>query len=240
MRVELFGFKIDALSFDEALKKAEFLIEENKPAQIITINPEMFAEAEKNSDFASVIHNAEMVIPDGVGVKIALKINGISAERIPGVDFAKKLLEISAEKNYTVAIIGAKEEVIEKAVYNLTNEIYNLNIVYSRNGYFNNDDEIYNEIKDKNPQIILVAMGSPRQEIFISDAKNILDRGLMIGIGGSLDVWAGCVKRAPQFFRATGTEWLYRTLSQPERFRRIFPTLPLFLIKALKSKFKRF
>ena len=130
MRVELFGFKIDVLSFDEALKKAEFLIEENKPAQIITINPEMFAEAEKNSDFASVIHNAEMVIPDGVGVKIALKINGISAERIPGVDFAKKLLEISAEKNYTVAIIGAKEEVIKKAVYNLKNEIYNLNIVY--------------------------------------------------------------------------------------------------------------
>ena len=83
-------------------------------------------------------------------------------------------------------------------------------------------------------------MGSPRQEFFISNAKNVLDRGLMIGIGGSLDVWAGCVKRAPQFFRATGTEWLYRTLSQPERFRRIFPTLPLFLIKALKSKFKHF
>ena len=239
MSAELFGFKIDVMTFEEVLAAAENIINSNAKAQVITINPEMFAEADKNAEFANVIRDAELVIPDGVGVKIALKINGIDAERIPGIDFAYKLLEISAEKGYSVAIIGAKEEVIKKATENLLNRLPNINIVYSRNGYFDNDNEIYKELAEKNPQIVLVAMGSPRQEFFISNAKKVVNRGFMVGIGGSLDVWAGCVKRAPKIFQVTGTEWVYRTILQPERFKRIFPALPLFLLKVFRYKLDR-
>ena len=237
MSAELFDFNIDTLRFSDALDKAENLIKKGKPAQVITINPEMFFEAEKNGEFASIIRNADMIIPDGVGVKIALKINNVNSERIPGIDFAEKLLQYASDNNWAVAVIGAKEEVLKKACENIRTKFHDINIVYERNGYFNEDDLVYEELKESDPQLILVAMGSPRQEFFINEAKKLLERGLMVGIGGSLDVWSGNVQRAPKIFRMTGLEWLYRTISQPERFKRIFPALPLFLIKALKYRF---
>ena len=93
-------------------------------------------------------------------------------------------------------------------------------------------------MKNKSPKLILVALGSPRQEEFIYNAKKILNPALMVGIGGSLDVWSGTVKRAPKIFQTLGLEWLYRTISQPSRFKRIFPTLPLFLLKVINYKDK--
>ena len=94
----------------------------------------------------------------------------------------------------------------------------------------------YEELKNANADLILVALGSPKQEYFIYKAKNVLPPCLMVGIGGSLDVWSGMVKRAPKIYQKLGLEWLYRTVTQPERFKRIFPTLPLFLIKSVLYK----
>jgi N-acetylglucosaminyldiphosphoundecaprenol N-acetyl-beta-D-mannosaminyltransferase len=239
MSVELLGFRIDTYSFEEAISKAKELIDGNSVAQVVTINPEMFEYSTKDTDFTNIVKEAEMVIPDGVGVKIALQINGTKTNRIPGIDFAKKLLEESAINNIPVAIIGAKEDVITRAIENLQNEINGINIVYYHNGYFNNDNEIYEEIAKKSPKLILVAMGSPRQEKFIYNAKKRLKPCLMIGIGGSLDVWSGMTKRAPKFLQTLGLEWLYRIITQPERFKRVFPTLPLFIIKAFNYKFSK-
>ncbi len=238
MGVELLGLNIDNYTFEEAITTAKELIDGHKVSQVVTINPEMFQTAEKDPNFANIIKEAEMVIPDGVGVKIALKLTGKDVARIPGIDFAKRLLKEAASSGIPVAIVGSKEEVITKAVTNLQKEISGLNIVYYHNGYFNNDEEIYNELKAKSPKLILVALGSPKQEQFIYNAKKLLNPALMIGVGGSLDVWSGYVKRAPKIFQILGLEWLYRTISQPSRFKRIFPTLPLFLIKVLSSNNK--
>ena len=240
MKAELLGFDIDAISFDEAIIKALSLIENNVVSQVVTINPEIIESAIKSgsqSDLYQAIKNAELVIPDGVGIQIALRLNGVNTERIPGIDFAKKLLALASKNSIPVAIIGSKEEVINKAIDNLKAEFKELNIVYSHNGYFNDDTEIYDALKAAKPGIILVATGSPKQELFIYNAKNILDNGLMIGIGGSLDVWSGMVKRAPKIYQTIGMEWFYRTITQPERFKRIFPTLPLFILKAIKHKY---
>ena len=239
MGVELLGFNIDNYTFEEAVSVAKGLIDGHKVSQIVTINPEMFYTAENDSNFANIIKEAEMVIPDGIGVKIALKLTGKNAFRIPGVDFAKRLLKEASASGIPVAVIGAKEEVVNKAVSNLRCEISGINIVYYHNGYFDNDEVIYNELKAKSPKLILVALGSPRQEQFIYNAKKILNPSLMIGIGGSLDVWSGYVKRAPKAFRILGLEWLYRTITQPSRLKRIFPALPLFLMKVLSSKEQR-
>lgn len=239
MSVELFGFNIDSYSFDEAVNRAKILIDGKIVSQVVTINPEMFEYANKDNEFSNIIQEAEMVIPDGVGVKIALQVNGHKVNRIPGIDFAKKLLEESAINNIPVAIIGAKEEVITKAIENLQEQINGLNIVYYHNGYFNNDEDIYKDLLQKSPKLILVAMGAPRQEKFIYNAKKKLNPALMIGIGGSLDVWSGNIKRAPRIFQTLGLEWLYRTITQPERIKRIFPTLPLFIIKAINYKFTK-
>ena len=167
MSVELLGFSIDNYSFEEAVARAKNLIDGDRVAQVITINPEMFQAAEKDSYFASIIRDAEMVIPDGVGVKLGLKLTGQNAARIPGIDFAKRLLKEAALSNIPVAIVGSKEEVITKAVENLKKEISGLNIVYYHNGYFSDDNEIYGELKKSSPKLILVALGSPKQEKFI-------------------------------------------------------------------------
>ena len=238
MSVELLGFNIDNYTFEEAVLKAKSLIDGGRVAQVITINPEMFDAAEKDSNFANIIREAEMIIPDGVGVKLGLKLKGKNVSRIPGIDFAKRLLKEAAISNIPVAIIGSKEDVITKAVENLKKEISGLNIVYYHNGYFSDDNEIYGELKKSSPKLVLVALGSPKQEKFIYGAKKILNPALMVGIGGSLDVWSGTVKRAPEIFRKLGIEWLYRTVTQPSRFKRIFPALPLFLIKVLSYKDK--
>lgn len=239
MSVELLGLNIDTYSFEEAIVKAKELIDGKGVSQVVTINPEMFEYSQKDSDFINIVKEAEMVIPDGIGVKIALNLNGYQAERIPGVDFAKRLLREAAINNIPVAIIGSKEEVVTKAIENLQNEIAGLNVVYYHNGYFDDDLSIYQELNAKSPRLILVAMGSPRQEKFIYNAKKYLKPALMIGIGGSLDVWAGFIKRAPVIFQKLGLEWLYRTIMQPERFKRIFPTLPLFIIKAINYRFTK-
>ena len=237
MGAELFGFNINTLDFSDAVEKANSCIENSRLAQVVTINPEMFEEADKNEEFANVLNQAEIIVPDGIGVKIALQIMGYEADRIPGIDLAKHLLAMAAENEWSVALIGAKEEILSKAVDNLRNELPTLKIVYTHNGYFDDDNIIYNDLKHVEPQLILVAMGSPRQEFFINGAKNILNKGLMIGIGGSFDVWSGNVKRAPEIFQKSGTEWLYRTITQPERFKRIFPALPLFLLKTIIYRF---
>ena len=233
MSVRLFGIEIDDDSFESSVNRAFNLMSVDKVSQVVTINPEMFEEAKKNSEFKRIIDEAEMVVPDGIGVKLALKLKGKNVDRIAGIDFARALLFKCAENKKKVAIVGAKEEVIVKAVENLRNEIQGLNIAYYHNGYFNDNNLIYDELKNIDANLILVALGSPKQEYFIYNAKKILPPCLMIGIGGSLDVWSGMVKRAPRIYQKLGLEWLYRTVTQPERFKRIFPTLPLFLLKSI-------
>ncbi len=236
MKLNLMGTEINNYTFEEGVNKGIELMNSDKVSQVITINPEMFKEMEHNQEFKQIIEEAEMVIPDGIGIKIALKLKGQDCTRIAGIDFARRLLEECAKNSDSVAIIGSKEEVITKAVENLKNEISGLNIVYFHNGYFNDNNEIYKDLAEKNAKLILVALGSPKQEFFIYNAKKILQNCLMVGIGGSLDVWSGQVKRAPKIWQKLGLEWLYRTLSQPERFKRIFPTLPLFLLKVITYK----
>lgn len=237
-RVKLLDYEIDTFSFDEATAYALELEQQEKVSQVVTINPEMFDCAKVDSEFSDILRTAEMVIPDGVGVKIGLKILGKNVDRIAGVDFAKKMIEKSAQNNLPIALIGAKPEVVEKACENLKNEIENLNIVYSHDGYFQENNTILNELKNTGARLVLVALGSPKQEKFIKEARQILPFGLMVGVGGSFDVWSGMVERAPEIYQKLGIEWLYRTVKQPERFKRIFPTLPLFVLRVIKEKIR--
>jgi len=238
-RVKLLGYEIDAFDFNQAIDYATELISNDKVNQVVTINPEMFNTAEIDEEFSQILQEAEMVIPDGVGVKIGLKIMGEKVARVAGIDFARKMIDVAAEKNMPIALIGAKPEIIEKAKENLTNEVENLNIAYSHDGYFDNWDEIFEGLKNASPKLILVALGSPKQEKFIAKAKEILNPALMVGVGGSFDVWSGMVERAPEIYQKLCLEWLYRTVKQPERFKRIFPTLPLFVLKVLKNRISK-
>lgn len=227
--VKLQGFNTDTFTFEEVLKYAE-----EHSGQIVTINPEMVQAASKNKEFADIINNAELVVPDGIGVEIGLKILGYRVRRIAGIELGRALIEKFAGQ--PVAFVGAKPEIIEKAVGNLKKEVPALNSVYIQDGYFKDDERVLSELEAAQPRLVLVALGSPKQEFFINEAKKRLPAALFIGLGGSFDVWSGVVKRAPVIYQKLGLEWLYRTVKEPQRFKRIFPTLPLFILNVVKEK----
>jgi N-acetylglucosaminyldiphosphoundecaprenol N-acetyl-beta-D-mannosaminyltransferase len=230
--VKIQGYKVDTFTLEEAVDYA-FL----HRGQIVTINPEMIECANKNSNFAKIINEADLVVPDGIGVQIGLKILGHNIRRIPGIELGKQLIIKFSKENKSVAFIGAKPEILEQTTKNLKNEISELNIVYSHDGYFKNDEEIINDIYKTKPDLVLVALGSPKQEFFIKDLAKKLPQSTMIGLGGSFDVWSGAVERAPKIYQNIGMEWLYRTIKEPKRFKRIFPTLPLFILRVFKERF---
>ena len=230
--VKLQGLNIDSFTFDEAVEYAN-----NISGQVVTINPEMISNAVKDTDFAEIINNADLVIPDGIGVEIGLKILGYNVKRIAGIEFSHRMIEECAKNNQSVALIGAKPEIVKKAKENLVKEFPSLYITYIHDGYFNEDDSILAELKIRQPRLVLCALGSPKQEEFILNAKSILPEALFVGVGGSFDVWSGEVKRAPEIYQKLGLEWLYRTIMEPKRFKRIFPTLPLFVLKVLRERF---
>lgn len=230
--VKIQGLNVDTFTIDEAIKYANTI-----SGQVITINPEMIENASQNPDFAEIINSAELVIPDGIGVEIGLKILGYNVRRIAGIEFSHRMIEECAKNSQSVALVGAKPQIVEKAKENLEKEISGLYVTYVHDGYFSNDEEIINELKIRQPRLVLCALGSPKQEEFIIKAKQVLPNALFVGVGGSFDVWSGVVERAPEIYQKLGLEWLYRTVKEPKRFKRIFPTLPLFVLKVLREKF---
>ena len=228
--VKIQNIEVDTFTFSEALDYA-------KSGQVITLNPEMIDCASKNPEFAKILHEAELVIPDGIGVQAGLKILGHNVRRIAGIEFGRRVLENASVSGSAVALIGAKPQVIQKASENLKKELPEINITYLHDGYFEDEDEIISALKISGAKVVLTALGSPKQEFFNYKAKKIMPETLFIGVGGSFDVWAGEVQRAPEIYQKLGLEWLYRTVKEPKRFKRIFPALPLFVLKVLKEKF---
>ena len=226
-RVQLLGYNINTFDFESAVEYANSI-----SGQVVTINPEMMS----NPDMKEIVNSAELVIPDGIGVQLGLRIYGHKVKRIAGIEFAHRMLEEAEKNRQSVALIGAKPDVIEKAKENIQKEFPNLYITYVQDGYFADTERVLNEIKIRQPRLVLCAMGSPKQEQFITEAKKLLPESLFIGVGGSFDVWSGTVKRAPVIYQKLCLEWLYRTIKEPQRFKRIFPTLPLFVLRVLKER----
>lgn len=232
-KVKLLGFDIDTFDFESAIDYAKLLIEFKTGGQIVTINPEMIETALENPEFADILMSADMLIPDGVGIQLGLKLKGVNIQRFAGIEFSYKMIQECAKNSFSVALIGAKPEIVKKAAKNLQSKIKNLNIVYIQDGYFKDKEKVLQELHEASPRLVLVALGSPKQEEFIKEARELLTRSVMIGVGGSFDVWSGEVKRAPDIYQKLGLEWLYRTIKEPQRFKRIFPTLPRFLLRVI-------
>jgi len=231
-RINISGIPLDNLRKIDALKKAESFLMREKCNQIVTLNIEMITRALKNKELKEAINNSELVLPDGISVLILGRSLGKNIpERIAGIEFAEELLKISVQKNLKVYFLGGKEEV-SQTIASSIKEIYpTLNIAGVHNGYFTEAEElrIIEEINNSNADILFVGLGAGKQEIFINRHKEALKPKIAIGIGGSLDVWAGKVKRAPSIFIKLNIEWLYRVFSQPrERLKRLLSTIPTF------------
>lgn len=237
-RAIILGYPVDLTDMENALEIAENYINAKTCGQIVTLNPEMIMQGKKNPELSNALLDAELVLPDGIGVVIALKKIGIHIKRLPGIEFSEALIKKCAEKGYNIGFLGASKDVLEATVNIFQAKYPLIKIVYTHDGYFNGDEEIKiaNELKNSHVQVLFVALGVPKQEVWSANYKNILNSVIMVGVGGSFDVWSKKVKRAPVIFRKFGLEWFFRLISQPSRFKRMFPTLPLFYIKVLLDR----
>lgn len=234
-RACVLSYPVDLASKNEAIEFTENFIASGKRMHIVTINPEIILAAEKNPKLDAIIREAELIIPDSTGMELALKRQGFNIKKLAGIEFSEALIKKCVDNNYKIAFLGANQEVINSLEYEFKLKYPEMNIVYIRNGYFSEDEAsgVINKLNEVNPHLLLVALGSPKQEYFINRCRETLSGTVMIGVGGSFDVWAKKVKRAPVFFRAFGLEWLYRLIKQPHRFNRMFPALPLFILRAV-------
>lgn len=237
-KVSIRGFEVDMVGMDEALSSFEKLLEGDSLSVVVTANCEILNEAGKNEELAGVIKRAALVIPDGIGLVYAARIKGYPLnERVTGIDFSRNALELVAKKGKKVFFLGAKPGVAQAAAEKLMQEIEGLQITGWHDGYFKPEEEdaVVEEINGAKADFLCVALGSPKQELFMERHRNKLCCKVGIGLGGSLDVWSGNTLRAPDFYIDHGLEWLYRLKTEPWRFKRI-AKIPFFLLKVLFDK----
>ncbi|WP_213951307.1 WecB/TagA/CpsF family glycosyltransferase [Tepidanaerobacter syntrophicus] len=237
-RINILGVLLDQTDYQKAYRQAERFLDSSGNKVIVTPNAEIIMAAQKNPELRAALNSADLCLPDGIGVVIASKILGKPlAERTTGFDFMMKLLELANKKSLSLFLLGGKPEVAEKAGEKICSMFPNVEIVGCHDGYFgeNEEIEVVNLINHTKPDILLVAMGCPKQEIFMIKNKNKMQFKIAMGVGGSFDVLSGNVQRAPQFVQNIGLEWLYRLIMQPSRLKRV-GALPAFLVKVISHR----
>ncbi|WP_422123976.1 WecB/TagA/CpsF family glycosyltransferase [Planococcus sp. X10-3] len=236
MKEQILGVNVSNQSQQELMRLIDADIKENRKSRIVAINPEKVMMATKDDSLKTLLNGSTYQIPDGVGIMIASRFrNGQVKERVTGIGMMEALLELANENSFRIFMYGAKPETIEQAAGMIQQRYPNLIISGKIDGYETDQNKILRLINEANPQILFVALGSPKQELFIQENMDRLNVNIFQGVGGSFDVFSGNVKRAPSIFLNTGTEWLYRLVSQPSRIIRQM-ALPKFLIMAIREK----
>ena len=239
-KISVLGFPVHLITKPEALAHTQQLIL-SKPGhscQVVTLNPEMIMAGMANSPFGDVLKTADLILPDGAGLVWSVRRAGYVVTRLPGIEFSESLLAWAAAEGIRVALVGASPDVLDGAVNNLRRRYAGLNLVYQHHGFFKAEQEadIAAECAATSPQIVLVALGVPRQELWIKQYRDAFPNAVLIGVGGSLDVWSGLKKRAPAWMRALNLEWAYRIGTEPWRLKRTYNTLPLFVVKIISNR----
>ncbi|NLX05297.1 MAG: WecB/TagA/CpsF family glycosyltransferase [Phycisphaerae bacterium] len=202
----------------------------------VAINPEKIYRALHDPNLLDLLGRADMGICDGVGIVAAARIlENARLARCTGVDLFMTLTAVAAEKGWRVFLLGASPDSNRSAYEKLLEKHPTIQIAGRRDGYFENSDEVVEEINAARPDLLFVAMGSPKQEYWIHRHRGQLEVPFCMGVGGTFDVLSGKVKRAPRFFRKTGTEFLYRLIQEPKRWRRQV-LLPLFALRVFRAR----
>jgi N-acetylglucosaminyldiphosphoundecaprenol N-acetyl-beta-D-mannosaminyltransferase len=206
---------------------------------VVTMNAEIVVQANQDPQLASIIRQAGLVTADGAGITMVLKLHEVDQVRCAGIELGENLLQLAhkPEYNYPVFFYGGKPEIAKLAAQRWQTDLPNLNIVGIEDGYIDAAGQIRlrDRIQATQPKIILVALGVPRQEIWIRDNFHLCPGAIWVGVGGSFDVWSGTKNRAPQIFRKLNLEWLYRIAQEPSRWRRSL-ALPQFALLAIGEK----
>ena len=235
MKEMILGVKVDTDNYDELIKKLFNRIDNKEKSLVVAINPEKLMKAKEDQSLKDLLNRAEFQIPDGIGVILASKLNkGNIKSRVTGIDMMDRIVREAARTGKSIFLYGAKPGVAESAAEALKFTYASLQIAGTQDGYEKDNEKVIQKINEAKPDILFVAMGSPRQEEWIEANRDKLYPSLYQGVGGSFDVLAGNVKRAPSFFQKTGLEWFYRLAKEPSRLKRQL-VLPVFLMETLKK-----
>lgn len=229
-KVNILGVNVDKITYDDAVEKIYQMLNEKGNHSVFTPNSEIILMAYKDEDFCNILNSADLLTADGIGVVYASRIvKNPVPQRVAGYDMAQGIIKKIAESGHRLYLFGGKPGVAEQAEENLKKIYPLLNIVGTRNGYFapEETDSIIDDINQSGADLLFVCLGAPTQEKWIYNNKEKLNCHVMMGIGGSLDVFAGTAQRAPQIWCRLGLEWLYRLFKEPWRFWRMM-ALPKF------------
>lgn len=229
-KVNILGVNIDKVTNADAVAKIIKMLGEPGDHAVFTPNSEIILMAYKDSDFCDILNSADLLTADGIGVVYASKIvRSPVPERVAGYDIACGVIDEIAKTGHRLYLFGGKPGVAEQAEHNLKEKYPLLNIVGTHDGYFGAEDEnaIIDDINASGADLLFVCLGAPKQEKWIDANRSRLNCRVMMGIGGSLDVFAGTAERAPDVWCRLGLEWLYRLIKEPWRIGRMM-ALPKF------------
>ncbi len=237
--VKILGVPVHPLTMNESVTVLEEKLQKKEQAFVVTANAEIIMMCQQDKEYNNIVsEQADLVLPDGAGAVWAGRYLGNEVpERVAGFDLYNQLLKLSADKGYKAYFFGGAPGVAE-AAKNKAEELYpGVQIVGCRNGYFNEMEEeaIIKEINDAAPDMLFVALGAPKQEKWLVKYRNQLKPRVLMGIGGSFDVLAGKMERAPKWMQEASLEWAFRLYKQPSRFMRML-ALPKFVLKVIFCK----
>lgn len=238
--VSILGVKFNILDNTQATKAILSACEckRSLPLTVVTPNPIMVMNAQENERLSSALANADLSLPDGTGIVSAARRLGTPLpERVTGIDTGYAVLERLSGIGGSVYLLGADRGVAELAARSLTDKLSGLKIVGTHHGYFENDEEIVSDVINKSPDLLILCLGSPRQEIWAHENKKKLSGvGAVICLGGALDVWSGRLKRAPSLFIKAHLEWLWRMILEPKRLKAMPKMIRFRLLTSKKNK----
>lgn len=238
--VTLLGMRVDRVDMDDALALIERFVAGggSAPRHIVTADASMVVTSTQDPEFARIVAASDLVTPDGAGILWATKRRGTPIPaKVSGVDLAARCCALSGEKGWRLFFFGAAPGIAEEAAARMRARYPDANIVGFRDGFFTPEEEpkVVEQIRAARPDILLVALGIPKQEKFIDRNKAALGVPVCIGVGGTLDVFSGTVKRAPVWMQNAGLEWLYRLASNPKKISKV-ALLPRFALMTLREK----
>jgi N-acetylglucosaminyldiphosphoundecaprenol N-acetyl-beta-D-mannosaminyltransferase len=238
-QTKILTLNINNIKMQELIEQLIDIIQNNNEKKLIyTPNSEIVVRAYDDPAFSELLNQADFLVPDGAGLLLAARLIGDPLqERVAGFDLMRNLLKQAADKDISFYFLGGKPGIIDSAVNNIKSKLPELNMAGFHHGYLDQDltESVIKDINEKQPDILLVGMGVPRQEKFFSKYFDELQIKVGLTVGGSFDVWAGQVDRAPLWMQKLYLEWFYRLLQEPTRWKRMM-AIPRFIYLVLKEK----
>jgi N-acetylglucosaminyldiphosphoundecaprenol N-acetyl-beta-D-mannosaminyltransferase len=221
--VALFGLQVAKGPRKDILDWAAACALSGRSSHVVTLNAEMIVRGAQDVRFRMLLERAELLIADGQSIaRSARRIAGEAVEVYPGIEFAFDLVRESRERDFSVFLLGSKPGVADAAAAKLRETLPGCRIAGAHHGYFRGfDEKVVERINASGAKVLLAGMGSPYQELWLDEWRPKLSAGLVVGVGGSFEVWSGAFRRAPGWINAAGLEWLYRAMLDPRRIARL-------------------